>query len=202
MLNEDQDLIRGVADGDRDAFIQLYDRYASRVYGLSLRMLGNSMIAEEITQEAFLKLWTRANTYRSKKGTLLGWLLTITRHIAIDKIRLESRRPDVFESFEEKDWDWLPDPKSTTEEARWRTLRFQLGELPTPQRQVIVLAFYHGLSQQQISEHLDIPLGTVKTRVRLGMNKLREGLVNSTSEQVKRSESGIDDVKYNEGVVK
>ena len=166
-----------VASGDRTAFLTLYDRYAPRVYGLALHMLRDRMAAEEVAQESFLKLWTRADSFRPDKGSFLTWLLTITRRTALDRIRLEGRRPATAEPPAElQDWSHLPQPESTSEEARWGSVRFALDEIPVEQQLVISLSFYYGLSQSQISEHLDIPLGTVKTRMRLGMDKLRDAL--------------------------
>jgi RNA polymerase sigma-70 factor (ECF subfamily) len=170
-------LLQQVSAGDRRAFLALYDRFASRVYGLALHMLRDQMAAEEVAQETFLKLWTRADTFRPEKGTFVAWLLTIARRTALDRIRLESRRPAIAEPPPEiEDWSHLPHPNSTSDEARWGTVRFALAQLPQEQQEVISLAFYYGLSQSQISEQLNIPLGTVKTRVRLGMDKLREAL--------------------------
>ncbi len=174
LMKEDAELTLLVAEGDRQAFLSLYDRYAPRVYGLALRMVGDAMTAEEITQDAFMKLWTRAETYRPDRGDLIAWLLTITRRVALDRIRAEARRPSLEKSEEEETWHHIPDPESTSEEARWSTMRFLLDELPQEQRQAIELAYYHGLSQSQIAEVLEVPLGTVKTRVRLGMEKLRQ----------------------------
>jgi RNA polymerase sigma-70 factor (ECF subfamily) len=196
MMKSDAELVRRVANGDRSAFLTLYDRYSPRIYGLSQRMLGDPMASEEVTQDTFLRLWTRAATFNPQKGNILAWLLTITRHIAIDRIRLESRRPLEAESIEEKGWDWIPDPASTTDEARWGSIRFALSELPAPQRQVIELAYYQGLSQSQISEHLHVPLGTVKTRLRLGMEKLQDAFLAPNLEEIYRSESGDEDVNY------
>jgi len=171
---DDNELVKLVAGRDRDAFIMLYDRYAARIYGLALRMLGEQMAAEEVTQDTFLKLWTRAVTFSSRKGTLLAWLLTIARRTALDRIRLENRHPEFNNPADPEDtWRLSPDPGSQTEEARWRSLHFALQELPTEQRQVIELAYYHGMSQSQIAKYLGEPLGTIKTRIRLGMEKLR-----------------------------
>jgi RNA polymerase sigma-70 factor (ECF subfamily) len=153
-----------------------------------------------VTQDTFLRLWTRASTFNPNKGSILTWLLTITRRIAIDRIRLESRRPSEAGSLDELGWDWLPDPKSTSEEARWGTVGFALAELPTPQRQAIELAFYQGLSQSQIAEHLNVPLGTVKTRVRLGMQKLRKALNPQNSIGLERSNIDAVDVHHDERV--
>ncbi|MGH2619187.1 MAG: sigma-70 family RNA polymerase sigma factor, partial [Anaerolineales bacterium] len=156
------------------AFLSLYDRYAARIHGLSMRMLRDTMSAEEVTQDAFLRVWTRAQTFNPDRGQVLSWLLAITRRLALDRFRLDSRAPPPSESDNpDEDLNGLADETSRSEEARWRSLRFALADLPAEQRLPIELAFYHGLSQREIAEQLRIPLGTVKTRVRLGMDKLR-----------------------------
>ncbi|MFQ5922158.1 MAG: sigma-70 family RNA polymerase sigma factor [Anaerolineales bacterium] len=172
--SEDAVLMKRVADGDRRAFLHLYDRYANKVCGLALYILGDSMTAEEVTQDAFVRLWTRAETFNPDRGRLSSWLLTITRRLAIDRIRLDARRPRIVENPNlESALTHLPDPVSQTEEARWASLRFALDDLPDEQRSVIKLAYYQGMSQTQIADYLELPLGTVKTRIRLGMEKLR-----------------------------
>jgi RNA polymerase sigma-70 factor (ECF subfamily) len=171
---EDDKLVQLVAKGDREAFIVLYDRHAAKVFSLCLRMVGEQMAAEEVTQDTFLKLWTRATSFSSKKGTLLAWLLIIARRTAIDRIRLENRRPEFGNPSDPEDtWRLSADPDSQSDEARWRSLYFALNDLPDEQRQVVELAYYHGMSQSQIAEYLTVPLGTIKTRIRLGMEKLR-----------------------------
>ena len=176
-MPDDATLMRRVAQGDRRAFLHLYDKYAPRVNGLSLRMLRDEMTAEEVTQDAFLRLWTRATTFNPDRGRLLSWLLAITRRLAIDRIRLDARRPALSEANSPgKSWEQLPDAASQTEEARWLSMKFALFELPAEQREAIELAFYHGMSHGQIAEYLELPLGTVKTRLRLAMEKLRRSL--------------------------
>ena len=171
---DDSVLMRRVADGSRESFLALYDRHSAKVYGLALRVIGEPMTAEEVTQEAFIRLWTRAATYDPDRGRLSSWLLTITRRLAIDHFRLEARRPPVWNpSNPESALEKVPDPASQSEESRWSTLKFALTELPDEQRSVIELAFYHGMSHSQIAEYQATPLGTVKTRLRLGMEKLR-----------------------------
>jgi len=171
---EDANLMKKVAGGDRRAFLSLYDKYAPKVYGLALRVLGDRMTAEEITQDAFVRMWTRAATFDPKRGRLSSWLLTITRRLALDRIRFESRRPMASDySNPGTAPENVPDPASETEEARWATLKFALNTLPEEQRLVIELAFYYGMSHSQIAEYQATPLGTVKTRLRLGMKKLR-----------------------------
>ncbi len=171
---DDNELIARVAQGDQQAFLALYDRYASRIHALSVRILGDSMLAEEATQDTFLKLWSRARMYLPERGSLLLWLLTIARHTALDRLRLESRRPIVTETGDPEDaWPSIPDSDSLPEESRWRSLYFAVQSLHPDQRKVIELAYYQGLSQSEIAEVLGWPLGTVKTRLRAAMEHLR-----------------------------
>src|SRR5512132_3701701 len=126
----------------------LYDRYVGRVHGLTLRILGEGMMAEEATQDTFLKLWSRARLYLDERGSLLFWLLTIARRTALDRLRLEARRPMLSDSNDPDDiWQVLPDLDSLPEEARWRSLHFAVQSLQREHRQVIELAYYQGLSQ-------------------------------------------------------
>lgn len=172
---DDAELVAGLAKDDERAFLALYDRYASRVYGLTLHILGTPQLAEEATQDTFLRLWSRARQYIAERGPFLPWLLTIARRIALDRIRLEARRPSLNDSNDpELIWQNMPDAETTTEEARWRSLFFAVQSLHPDQRKVIELAYYQGLSQSEIAEVLGLPLGTVKTRLRAGMEKLRE----------------------------
>lgn len=175
MKPDDQKLVARVVDGDERAFLTLYDRYASRVYGLTLRVLGDVMLAEEVTQDTFLKLWSRARQFNPTRGKLASWLLTIAHRTALDRLRLEKRRvPASNPNNPEELWPVLPDENTQSNEARWRSLYFAVQSLPKEQRQVIDLAYYKGMSQSEIAEVLDWPLGTVKTRVRSAMQSLRE----------------------------
>lgn len=170
----DNDLVERVASGEERALLELYDRYSNRVYALARRMLGDPMAAEDATQEVFLKLWTRARGYAASRAPFWVWLLAIARHTALDRLRLERRRPPAS-TAEDPDAAWrsIPDRASGTEEARWRSLYFAVQALPEEQRRVLELAYYQGLSHSQIAEHLGWPIGTVKTRLRLGMEELR-----------------------------
>lgn len=176
MTNADEsELIARVARGDERAFLQLYDCHASRVHGLTLRILGDPMLAEEATQDTFLKLWSRARQYLAERGAFLPWLLTIARRVALDRLRLEARRPALSNSTDPDEiWQNLPDTDSNTDEARWRAMYFAVQNLHPDQRKVIELAYYQGMSQSEIAEVLSLPLGTVKTRLRAAMEKLRE----------------------------
>lgn len=173
-INEDK-LIVQVTRGDERAFLEIYDRYASRVHGLTLRILGNEMLAEEATQDTFLKLWSRARQYLAEQGPFLPWLLTIARRVALDRLRLEARRPALSDSHDpDHAWHVIPDLETLSDESRWRSMYFAVQALQSDQRTVIELAYYQGLSQSEISEVLGWPLGTVKTRLRAAMEKLRE----------------------------
>jgi RNA polymerase sigma-70 factor (ECF subfamily) len=178
------ELVRRVANGDQSAFLQLYDRYASRVFGLAVHITRHGATAEEVTQETFLKLWTSAGTFRPEQGRFSSWLLTITRRTAIDRLRYESRRPTAQAGID-VEADWLTSLASTGsqgQEARWQSLRFALQALPPEQRSVIQLSYYFGLSHSEIADYLDIPLGTAKTRIRLGMEKLRDAWLEGDSD--------------------
>ncbi len=175
MINlDDIELVAKVAKGDERAFLVLYDRYASRVHALTLRILGESMLAEEATQDTFLKLWSRAHQYLTERGSLLVWLLTIARRTALDHLRLEGRRP-LLSNSEDPDTVWrsIANEDSLSSEARWRSMYFAVQSLPEEQHQVIELAYYQGMSQSEIAEVLGWPLGTVKSRMRAAMESLR-----------------------------
>lgn len=173
--SDDLDLVTRVANGEERAFLRLYDRYVSRVYGLTLHILNDPMLAEEATQDTFLKLWSRARLYLQERGSLLLWLLTIARRTALDRVRLEARRPVLSDSQDAEElWQVIPDSQTMTEESRWRSLHFAVESLSPDHRQVIELAYYQGMSQSEIAEVLGWPLGTVKTRLRAAMEHLRQ----------------------------
>jgi len=171
---DDNQLIARLAKGDESAFLTLYDRHAGHVFALTLRILGDAMLAEEVTQDTFLKLWSRARLFVAERGTLLVWLLTIARRTALDRLRLEARRPALSSGDDPDDlWQNIPDANSNSQEARWRSMHFSVQALPPDQRQVLELAYYQGLSQSEIASLLGWPLGTVKTRLRSALHALR-----------------------------
>ena len=172
---DDNQLVKRVAQGDERAFLILYDCYVSRVHALTLRILGEPMLAEEATQDTFLKLWSRAHMYLAERGSLLVWLFTIARRTALDRLRLEARRPTLSEQNDPTEaWLAIPDGDSLSEENRWRSMHFAVQALSPEHRQVIELAYYQGLSQSEIAEVLGWPVGTVKTRLRAAMERLRQ----------------------------
>lgn len=171
---DDIQLIKRVVKGDEGAFLALYDCYVSRVYALALHILADSMLAEEATQDTFLKLWSRAHMYLPERGSLLVWLLSIARRTALDRLRLEGRRPTLSDARDPTEaWQTIPDSNSVSEESHWRSLNFAVQALSPEYRQLIELAYYQGLSQSEIAEVLGWPLGTVKTRLRAAMERLR-----------------------------
>src|SRR5512143_548948 len=169
------DLVQHLANGDQQAFLALYDCYAAQVHALTLRVLNDPMLAEEATQDTFMKLWRRAHLYRSESSSFVVWLLAIARHTALDRVRMEARRPLLSDSKDPEDiWPSLPDESQDADEARWRSIYFAVHSLPHNQQMVIELAYYQGLSQSEIAVELGWPLGTVKTRLRAAMQALRQ----------------------------
>lgn len=173
--NSDDELILRLQAQDEGALSLLYERYGGLVYSLALRVVQNAGMAEEITQDTFLKLWAQPRTYDPARGRLVAWLMTITRHTAIDRLRKEQRRPQPSE-LELDDALNRAGSLAVMDDPAWqdgRLLRSLLAQLPPDQVRVIELAFFGGMSHSEIAESLNIPLGTIKTRVRLGLQKLK-----------------------------
>ncbi len=171
-MSVELDLLARIRTNDTSALGELYDLYGTRVYSLAVAILADDMGAQEVTQDTFMKIWQNPAAYRHEHGHFIGWILTITSRLAIDRLRYEQRRNGRSTSMDDDQFPELHD-SSVDDEARWRELRHLMDDLPAEQRDVIVLAYYRGLSQSEIAEHLAVPLGTVKTRLRLGMEKLR-----------------------------
>jgi RNA polymerase sigma-70 factor (ECF subfamily) len=171
------ELLQQIAQQDQQALLTLYQQYGNLVYGLSLRVLRQPAMAEEITQDIFLKLWRQPDRWNPSLGQFSSWLLTITRNAAIDRLRREGRQaPASWEQTDESS-DLFSDASSfVANQANWvngQILRRLLQSLPSEQRQLIELAFYEGYTHSELAELLHLPLGTVKTRLRMGMQKLR-----------------------------
>ncbi len=168
----DIDLIRRIKRREQAALTALYARYGGPVYSFALRVLQNAAQAEEVTQDIFLRVWERADQWDPAKGKLSSWLLTMTRYAAIDRIRRENRRPPLAEPELDDLPQLVANPDRNADDGR--ILRNLLQQLPPEQSQLIQLAFFGGMSHSELAESLQIPLGTVKTRIRLGLQKLRE----------------------------
>jgi RNA polymerase sigma-70 factor (ECF subfamily) len=180
----DGELVARAAAGDERAIGQLYDRYGAVLYAVAYRISRQRADAEEVVLEAFAQAWREAPRFEAGRGSVAGWLTTIARSRALDLVRARSRRdritataaadrPGVSPAM----GDFRPDPGGALDnDERQRQVRQALDTLSAPQRQAIELAYFEGLSQSEIAERLQEPLGTVKTRVRLGMQTLRDCL--------------------------
>ena len=181
-------LLRAIARRDQQAFLQLYQQYCNLVFSLSLRVLRHQAVAEEVTQDVFLKIWQQPERWNPALGQFSSWLLTITRNAAIDRLRKEQRHPIPNDSSEEP---FLAQhiEASISENPLWfegQILARLIHELPPEQRQLIELAFYQGYTHSELADGLQIPLGTVKTRLRSGLQKLRAAWEEMHAQQNRR----------------
>ena len=180
-LNDEQ-LITQAAKGDPAALETLYDQHASAVMGLALRIVGDHAAAEEVVQETFWRAWRGAESFQAGRGSFTVWLFGIARNVAIDLWRRRQVRPQpALNPADEEQIEGAPDPEADVAEsarvrARHRQVRAAVASLPAAQRQVIELAYFAGLTRQEIAEATGEPLGTVHTRARLALQKLRETL--------------------------
>lgn len=174
----DDALLAGVASGDEDATAALIRRYQNRVFGLALSMLGDRNLAEDVAQEVFVRVWRNAGAYDARRGSVLTWVLTITRNLAIDAIRARGHRPtdqlDLFVLGLESVLR-TPDAAALLDDEVSR-VRSALAGLPVGQRRAVVLASFGGRTAREIGELDGIPLGTAKTRIRDGLKQLRKAL--------------------------
>ena len=169
-------LIRQVANQDRDAFSQLYDRCSSLVFSLAMRMLKVRSDAEDLLQEVFVQVWRQASNYSAERGSPEAWIINIARSRAIDKIRSIRRMEKSFVLTDDPARAESSDNvESSAAESETRlTMNAALANLPETQRRVLELAYFDGLTQTEIAKRLAEPLGTVKTRMRSGIQRLRE----------------------------
>ena len=172
-------LIARTAQGDQAALATLYDRTSPQVYGFVLKILDNREAAEEVTLDVYTQVWRQAHTYDETRGTPGSWLMTLARTRAIERFRsgaAERGRLNPLDTVElMASEDNTPEQDMAGQERR-RYVQQALALLTAEQRQAIALAYFYGLSQSEIADKLQLPLGTVKTRIRLGMIKLREAL--------------------------
>ncbi|MBM3737522.1 MAG: sigma-70 family RNA polymerase sigma factor [Acidobacteria bacterium] len=171
------DLVGGMAAGSQEALSRLYDETSGVAYGLALRILRNKEDAEEAVLDAYSRAWRLAKGFDSSRGSVMTWLVMMTRSIAIDRLRSRATRDDRTETLDEPYHQAPaegPDPELNAlfRQQRERVLE-ALGRLPAEQCQAVEMAFFGGYSHSELSERLGVPLGTVKTRVRLGLTRLR-----------------------------
>jgi RNA polymerase sigma-70 factor, ECF subfamily len=176
LLLADENLISFVGQGDAEAFTILYDRHSHAAFSLAYRMMGERQASEDLTQDAFLKLWCSATSYRPERGSVRTWRLSIVRNRGIDQIRSQASRRRRQEEIE------ASAPRSQPSEAfaeTWRNsqrdqVRQALNTLPPEQLKILELAYFSGYTHMEISELVDVPLGTIKGRMRLGLKKMRD----------------------------
>ena len=176
----DQQTLDRMASGDGEALAELYDRHAGRVYSLALRIVRDTTEAEDVVQDVFVQAWRQASRYTASRGVVAAWLLMLARSRAIDRLRARRARPEepggetaatqLVDSGPPVEWQYL-----SSEQIR--LVRTALERLPFLQRLAIELAYFEGLTHVEIAARLEEPLGTVKTRIRSALTKLRESLV-------------------------
>lgn len=189
---DDEALIRLIAHSKTEALSVLYDRYGRLVFSLAIHIVGDQATAEEITQDVFFRIWEKASTYRVEQAKVSTWLTSITRYRAIDILRQRGVRPEQNSvDWAEDTLSMLPagadDPEDATElSMEQKRIQKALANLPEDQRQAVALAYFQGMTHTEIAETLKVPLGTVKTRIRLAIQKLREMLRDDRSVEQRR----------------
>jgi RNA polymerase sigma-70 factor, ECF subfamily len=176
LILADEDLISLVEASDAEAFATLYDRHSRAAFSLAYRMMGDRQAAEDLAQDAFLKVWRNASSYRAKRGSVRTWVLSIVHNRGIDQLRTLASRRRTQDKVE------ASAPRSQPSEAfaeTWRNsqraqVREALDTLPPEQLKILELAYFSGYTHVEISELLSLPLGTVKGRMRLGLKKIRD----------------------------
>ena len=171
----DEDLMVLVGGGDADAFAALYDRHSRSAYWLAHKLTGEKQAAEDLTQDAFLKVWRSAERYRPQRGSVRTWILSVVRNQGIDQLRAHASRRRTLEKAEASVPRYEPSEAfaQTWGDVRLGRVREALDALPHLQQQVLELAHFSGLTHAEIAERLQLPPGTVKGRLRLGLGKLR-----------------------------
>lgn len=174
MSPSDQTLLERIAQGDAPAFSAFYDRHSARVFGLLNRMLQSASDAEDVLQEVFWQVWTHAGRYDFQRASPAAWLIVLARSRALDFLRKRKNLPLATEDLER---GALDDPSLKLEQdERARRVLGALKSLPADQRKAVELSFFGGLTHEEIAERLSLPLGTAKSRIRLGMGRLRQAL--------------------------
>jgi RNA polymerase sigma factor (sigma-70 family) len=184
---EDQQLLARIAAGDKNAMGHLYDRWGPHVYALARRLAGENALAEDIVQEAFLKLWRKATSYDPHRGRPGTWILHLTYTSGVDLLRKRGRALPTRLEDPPEEVDPTADPAGEAEIALLGAqVRTALLRLPPEQRQALELAYWGALTQQEIAAKLDLPLGTVKGRIRLALQALRTLLLTPARKEVAR----------------
>ena len=178
-VNADRSALERMASGDHDALAEVYDRHGRVVYSLALRIVRDQRDAEEVVQDVFAQAWRQSGRYSAGRGSVIAWLMTLTRSRAIDRVRGRQARPDATSdsaAIIDISDSAAPADEQLASAAQAGQVRAALEALPLLQRVAIELAFYEGLTHTEIASRLEQPLGTVKTRIRQGLLKLRDQL--------------------------
>jgi RNA polymerase sigma-70 factor, ECF subfamily len=181
LQNQDReiDLLRRISGGDRAAFAEFYDLYSSLFFSVAVKILNDQKEAEDVLQDVFIQIWEKAGSFDPKLGKPVGWAMAFVRNKAIDRIRASQRRSELVENAAAADPTQTDAPTANETlcgREKAELIRSAVTGLPAEQRQAIEMAFFTGLTQNEISERLREPLGTIKARIRRGMLKLREKL--------------------------
>jgi RNA polymerase sigma-70 factor, ECF subfamily len=177
---EDAKLMQRVAEGDRAAFAKIYDRFSRPLYATAVRILHDSAEAEDILQEVFLTLWEKSPDFNQQRGSAFSWAVTLTRNRSIDRIRMRKRRGTLLNESLPEDFGYAGQSEAATSTAELESketaikVRTAVMNLPEEQQKALQLAFFSGMTQQEIATKLREPLGTIKARIRRGLLKLRE----------------------------
>ena len=178
----DARLMREVAQGDRTAFASLYDRFSGPLHGAALRILNDPAEAQDVVHDTFVAIWEKAATFDASRGTAFSWAVTLVRNRAIDRVRMRKRRAELLAASAPGDLGYAEegttaaggDSAALGDDAR--AVRAAVATLPAEQKRALELAFFGGLTQEEIARKLSEPLGTVKARIRRGLLKLRDAL--------------------------
>lgn len=171
-----EELLRRSADGDQAAFAELYDQVSGRIHGLVVRILRDHAQSEEVTQEVFLQIWNKADSFDASRGNALSWMMTLAHRRAVDRVRsaqAQSVRDEDYESIRDRP---SPDPTGQEVEDRFQAsaVRTAVVDLGPPHQEALELAYFQGMTHREVSIAMGVPLGTAKTRIRDGLRKLRE----------------------------
>jgi len=176
----DAELMRRIAEGDKQAFADLYDRFSGPLYGAALRIVRDPTEAQDIVHDAFVTLWEKAATFETDRGSAFSWVITLVRNRAIDRVRMRRRRAELLAESAPSDLGYGGDsgPPSVEDAAALgddaKAVRAAVATLPPEQQRALELAFFGGMTQEEIARKLAEPLGTVKARIRRGLLKLRD----------------------------
>jgi RNA polymerase sigma-70 factor (ECF subfamily) len=178
----DAQLLQRVARGDKQAFAELYDRFSAPLYATALRILRDPAEAQDIVHDVFVTVWDKAAAFETERGSAFSWVVTLVRNRAIDRVRSRRRRAELLAESVPADLGYHEDPpggsgsEAATASDEARVVRAAVATLPAEQRRALELAFFGGLTQEQIAEKLSEPLGTIKARIRRALLKLRDSL--------------------------